>query len=100
MWCYQFQKMQYIADKYGWTKFASMQNQYSLCVSLFLSHEYPTTEVPIRDCSAAKEEREMNRRQLDSWASLPQPSGPPLGLENNSRLKLQRTTRYSGHDRL
>jgi aryl-alcohol dehydrogenase-like predicted oxidoreductase len=33
MWTYQFQKMQYTADKHNWTKFISMQNQYSLCVS-------------------------------------------------------------------
>jgi len=33
MWTYQFQKLQYTADKHGWTKFVSMQNHYSLCVS-------------------------------------------------------------------
>lgn len=33
MWTYQFQEMQNIAEKNGWTKFVSMQNQYSLCVS-------------------------------------------------------------------
>ena len=33
MWTYQFQKMQYIAEKHGWSRFESMQNQYSLCVS-------------------------------------------------------------------
>lgn len=32
MWTYQFQKMQYTAEKHGWTKFVSMQNQYSLLV--------------------------------------------------------------------
>ncbi|KAF2399743.1 Aldo/keto reductase [Trichodelitschia bisporula] len=31
MWAYQFQRLQYVAEKNGWTKFVSMQNQYSLC---------------------------------------------------------------------
>ncbi|KAL2826747.1 Aldo/keto reductase [Aspergillus pseudoustus] len=31
MWTYQFQEMQNIAERNGWTKFISMQNQYSLC---------------------------------------------------------------------
>ena len=30
MWTYQFVMMQSIAEKHGWTKFVSMQNQYSL----------------------------------------------------------------------
>jgi 1-deoxyxylulose-5-phosphate synthase len=30
MWAWQFSKMQYTADLHGWTRFASMQNQYSL----------------------------------------------------------------------
>lgn len=31
MWTYQFALMQFCAEKNGWTKFVSMQNQYSLC---------------------------------------------------------------------
>jgi len=31
MWTYQFAKMQFVAEKNGWTKFVSMQNHYSLC---------------------------------------------------------------------
>jgi len=31
MWAYQFQKLQNVAEKHGWTKFISMQNHYSLC---------------------------------------------------------------------
>lgn len=31
MWAYQFAKMQFVAEKRGWTKFVSMQNHYSLC---------------------------------------------------------------------
>jgi 1-deoxyxylulose-5-phosphate synthase len=30
MWAWQFSKMQYTAQLHGWTKFVSMQNQYSL----------------------------------------------------------------------
>lgn len=30
MWCYQFARMQFIAEKNGWTKFISMQNRYNL----------------------------------------------------------------------
>jgi aryl-alcohol dehydrogenase-like predicted oxidoreductase len=30
MWAWQFSKMQYAADLHGWTRFVSMQNQYSL----------------------------------------------------------------------
>ena len=28
MWCYQFAKMQNVAEAKGWTKFVSMQNHY------------------------------------------------------------------------
>ncbi|KAH8654584.1 aldo-keto reductase [Tricladium varicosporioides] len=31
MWTYQFAQMQFVAEKNGWTKFISMQNQYNLC---------------------------------------------------------------------
>jgi len=31
MWAYQFAQMQFCAEKNGWAKFVSMQNQYSLC---------------------------------------------------------------------
>lgn len=30
MWCYQFQRLQHVAEKNGWTKFISMQNHYNL----------------------------------------------------------------------
>jgi aryl-alcohol dehydrogenase-like predicted oxidoreductase len=30
MWAWQFSKMQYAAERHGWTRFVSMQNQYSL----------------------------------------------------------------------
>jgi aryl-alcohol dehydrogenase-like predicted oxidoreductase len=41
MWAYQFAMMQHVAEKYGWTKFISMQNHYNLLYR--------------------EEEREMNR---------------------------------------
>ena len=31
MWATQFVKLQFIAEKNGWTKFVSMQNYYNLC---------------------------------------------------------------------
>lgn len=31
MWTYQFARMNFIAEKNGWTKFVSMQNRYNLC---------------------------------------------------------------------
>ena len=31
MWTFQFARMQFIAEKNGWTKFVSMQNRYNLC---------------------------------------------------------------------
>jgi aryl-alcohol dehydrogenase-like predicted oxidoreductase len=36
MWAFQFQTMQNVAEKHGWTKFVSMQNHYSLCVRVSL----------------------------------------------------------------
>ena len=30
MWAWQFAKMQHVAELHGWTRFVSMQNQYSL----------------------------------------------------------------------
>ncbi|KAI4195437.1 MAG: hypothetical protein LQ350_007201 [Teloschistes chrysophthalmus] len=31
MWTYQFARLQYTAERYGYTKFVSMQNRYNLC---------------------------------------------------------------------
>jgi aryl-alcohol dehydrogenase-like predicted oxidoreductase len=38
MWTFQFQLLQNTAEKYGWTKFVSMQNHYSLCVCSPFEH--------------------------------------------------------------
>ena len=50
MWTYQFVMMQYIAEKNGWTKFVSMQNQHSLLYR--------------------EEEREMNKFCLETGVGL------------------------------
>ncbi|KAL8942340.1 MAG: hypothetical protein Q9216_001722 [Gyalolechia sp. 2 TL-2023] len=69
MWTYQFARMQFIAEKNGWTKFVSMQNCYSLCYR--------------------EEEREMNKFCKETGVGLI-PWGPlfsgllakPLGVES------------------
>src|SRR4051812_40486626 len=50
MWATQFAQMQFAAEKHGWTKFISMQNQYSLLYR--------------------EEEREMNRFCNDTGVGL------------------------------
>lgn len=50
MWATQFARMQFVAEKHGWTKFISMQNQYSLLYR--------------------EEEREMNRFCNDTGVGL------------------------------
>ena len=69
MWTYQFARMQFIAEKNGWTKFVSMQNSYNLCYR--------------------EEEREMNKFCKETGVGLI-PWGPmfsgllakPLGVES------------------
>lgn len=68
MWTYQFAKMQFVAEKNGWTKFVSMQNRYNLCYR--------------------EEEREMNKFCKETGVGLipwsPLNSGSlskPLGTE-------------------
>lgn len=69
MWTYQFARMQFIAEKNGWTKFVSMQNRYNLCYR--------------------EEEREMNKFCNETGVGLI-PWGPlfsgllakPLGVES------------------
>ncbi|CAG8953416.1 hypothetical protein HYFRA_00010165 [Hymenoscyphus fraxineus] len=50
MWTHQFAQMQFCAEKHGWTKFVSMQNQYSLLYR--------------------EEEREMNKFCRDTGVGL------------------------------
>ncbi|OZJ02815.1 hypothetical protein BZG36_05222 [Bifiguratus adelaidae] len=58
MWAWQFAKMNFVAEKNGWTKFISMQNHYSLMYR--------------------EEEREMNAYCLDTGIGLI-PWGPLAG---------------------
>lgn len=69
MWTYQFARMQFIAEKNGWTKFMSMQNRYNLCYR--------------------EEEREMNKFCRESGVGIipwsPLNGGllaKPLGVES------------------
>ena len=50
MWTYQFASMQFVAEKYSWTKFISMQNYYNLLYR--------------------EEEREMNKFCLETGVGL------------------------------
>jgi aryl-alcohol dehydrogenase-like predicted oxidoreductase len=74
MWATQFAKMQFVAEKNGWTKFISMQNYYNLCYR--------------------EEEREMNRfcREtgvgLISWSPLLAGRlARPVGYDESVRSK-------------
>lgn len=74
MWATQFAKMQFVAEKHGWTKFVSMQNLYNLCYR--------------------EEEREMNRFCKDTGVGIipwsPMNGGKlarPLGSANSIRSK-------------
>jgi aryl-alcohol dehydrogenase-like predicted oxidoreductase len=72
MWTYQFARMQFVAEKHGWTKFVSMQNLYSLLYR--------------------EEEREMNKFCKETGVGII-PWGPlshgalakPLGTEDSLR---------------
>jgi aryl-alcohol dehydrogenase-like predicted oxidoreductase len=79
MWATQFARMQWIADKNGWTKFISMQNYYNLCYR--------------------EEEREMNRFCNETGVGIlpwsPMFAGRlarPVGWDKSVRSK-----RPSGH---
>ncbi|KAL8724988.1 MAG: hypothetical protein Q9166_007637 [cf. Caloplaca sp. 2 TL-2023] len=76
MWTYQFARMQFIAEKNGWTKFVSMQNSYHLCYR--------------------EEEREMNKYCKEAGVGII-PWGPlfggllakPVGVESTrSKMSL------------
>ena len=55
MWTYQFQRMQVVAEQHNWTKFVSMQNQYSLCVSY--SPDSYTTDIVLILCALVSRRR-------------------------------------------
>ncbi|KAB2569508.1 Aldo-keto reductase dtxS3 [Lasiodiplodia theobromae] len=75
MWTFQFAMMQFCAERHGWTKFVSMQNQYSLCYR--------------------EEEREMIKYCKQTgvgiipWAPLYRGNlARPVGAEETERLKV------------
>lgn len=74
MWATQFARMQFVAEKNGWTKFVSMQNYYNLCYR--------------------EEEREMNRFcnetgvGIINWSPLFAGSlARPVGYDESPRSK-------------
>ena len=88
MWTYQFARMQFIAEKNGWTKFVSMQNQYNLCYR--------------------EEEREMNKFCKETGVGLI-PWGPlffgllakPLGVESaRSKMLIAMGGRLTDTDKI
>jgi aryl-alcohol dehydrogenase-like predicted oxidoreductase len=67
MWATQFARMQFVAEKHGWTKFISMQNHYNLLYR--------------------EEEREMNRFCHETGVGLiPVCASPSFQLFYNSKV--------------
>ncbi|GJC99101.1 aldo/keto reductase [Colletotrichum higginsianum] len=85
MWGTQFAQMQFVAEKNGWTKFVSMQNQYNLLYR--------------------EEEREMNRFCNDTgvglipWAPLCRGhlARPPKDFGTTSRSKGEKESQPGSH---
>jgi aryl-alcohol dehydrogenase-like predicted oxidoreductase len=75
MWAYQFATLQFTAEKHGWTKFISMQNQYNL--------------------RYREEEREMNKFCKETGVGLLAWS-PNSGGMLARPLSAEKTTRSSG----
>ncbi|OZJ06767.1 hypothetical protein BZG36_00418 [Bifiguratus adelaidae] len=79
MFAWQFAKMNFVADKHGWTKFISMQNQYNLLYR--------------------EEEREMNKYCVDAaialipWAPL---AGGKLMGQNRNTERAKSVTKIYG----
>ena len=69
MWAYQFATMQFTAEKHGWTKFISMQNQHSLLYR--------------------EEEREMNKFCIETGVGLIPVSGCLCRVVNICLMLLQ-----------
>ncbi|KAI1771290.1 aldo/keto reductase [Hypoxylon cercidicola] len=85
MWAVNFARMQFVAEKNGWTKFVSMQNHYNLLYR--------------------EEEREMNRFCNDTgvglipWAPLCRGhlARPPSDFGSTERSKLEKDTSPGSH---
>jgi aryl-alcohol dehydrogenase-like predicted oxidoreductase len=84
MWTYQFQKLQFVAEKHNWTKFISMQNQYSLCVSTFplnllLWEANSISEVPRRGARDDQVLQGNRCRHYPMVTTIPRPAGSSRG---------------------
>ncbi|KAL7626368.1 hypothetical protein AAE478_003140 [Parahypoxylon ruwenzoriense] len=85
MWAVNFARMQFVAEKNGWTKFVSMQNHYNLLYR--------------------EEEREMNRFCKDTgvglipWAPLCRGhlARPPTEFGKSERSRLEKDTSPGSH---
>lgn len=85
MWAVNFARMQFVAEKNGWTKFVSMQNHYNLLYR--------------------EEEREMNRFCNDTgvglipWAPLCRGhlARPPSDFGSTERSKIEKTSSPGTH---
>jgi len=85
MWATQFARLQFVAEKNGWTKFVSMQNQYNLLYR--------------------EEEREMNRFCNDTgvglipWAPLCRGhlARPPADYGSTERSKGEKSSSPGSH---
>ncbi|KAI0115221.1 Aldo/keto reductase [Daldinia grandis] len=85
MWAVNFARMQFVAEKHGWTKFISMQNHYNLLYR--------------------EEEREMNRFCNDTgvglipWAPLCRGhlARPPTAFGSTERSKVEKETSPGSH---
>jgi aryl-alcohol dehydrogenase-like predicted oxidoreductase len=85
MWATQFARMQFVAEKNGWTKFVSMQNHYNLLYR--------------------EEEREMNRFCNDTgvglipWAPLCRGhlARPPSDFGSTERSKIEKESQPGSH---
>jgi aryl-alcohol dehydrogenase-like predicted oxidoreductase len=85
MWATQFARMQFVAEKNGWTKFVSMQNHYNLLYR--------------------EEEREMNRFCNDTgvgmipWAPLCRGhlARPPSEFGSTARSKTEKESQPGAH---
>ncbi|KAJ6259637.1 hypothetical protein Dda_5275 [Drechslerella dactyloides] len=80
MWATQFARMQFVAEKNGWTKFVSMQNQYNLLYR--------------------EEEREMNRFCNETGVGLIPWSPLSRGHLARAPGDFGKTTRSAGEDKM
>jgi 1-deoxyxylulose-5-phosphate synthase len=91
MWAWQFSKMQYTAELHGWTKFVSMQDQYSLIAreeerEMFaLLADQGVGSIPWSPLAAGLLARPWGERSTTRGQSNPttDPAGTPLYYESD-----------------